>query len=469
MAFSTEPIEEVAARVRSKELSPVDLVDEALRRIETLGPELNAFVQVNGELAMENARALEARIVAGEDPGPLAGLPLGVKDLQHAAGFRTSFGSKLHLEDPPQKEDDWEVALLKKAGAIVVGKTNTPEFGWSGYTSPPAFGPARNPWNPQLTPGGSSGGSAVAVAARMVPIATASDGLGSIRIPAAFSGLFGIKPNLGRVGHNIADGWQFLACHGPLTKHVKDAALLLDVTAGPAPGDPFAIPPPLGSYRKALDEPYKGAFGYVCLNLGWGPIEPEVETVVRAALDRLDQIGVKLQEIDRVFSEDPANYALSLSTADSAFNQGKSIDEKADLYDPMFLMSLQVGRAVATQTYQLALAKRYAFVKELDELLDEDKLLFCVVTATPPFSAEGPHPIQIAGQPVGPTGFIRTYPFNYTGHPAASVPCGKTSMGLPVGLQVIAPRFREDLILRFAAAFEEAWPWDFPEVSNLGS
>jgi aspartyl-tRNA(Asn)/glutamyl-tRNA(Gln) amidotransferase subunit A len=467
MTSSVEPIEAVSARVRNKEVSPVELVEEALHRIDDLNPILNAFVQVDAERALRDARDLEDRIAAGEDPGPLAGLPLGVKDLQHAAGFRTSFGSRLHTEDPPQTEDDWEVARLKKAGAVVVGKTNTPEFGWSGFTNPPAFGPARNPWNTELTPGGSSGGSAAAVASMMVPIATASDGLGSIRIPSAFTGLFGIKPNLGRVGHNIADGWQFLACHGPITKTVRDAALFLDVTAGPAPGDPFSIPHPGYSYRQALDPPYEGAVGYACLNLGWGPIEPEIERVVRAALDRLDQIGVKIEEITRVFSEDPANYALTLSTADSAFNQRQDIDQRADLYDPMFLISLQVGKAVATDTYQMALTMRYKFVRELDELLGEDKLLFCIVTATPPFAAEGPHPTEVAGQPVGPTGFIRTYPFNFTGHPAASIPCGKTSDGLPVGLQVVAPKFREDLILRFAAAFEEAWPWSFPDTAGL--
>ncbi len=463
-----DPIEAIAQRVRTKEVSPVELVEESLKAIEELNPSLNAFVEVKGELAMEQARTLQEAIARGEDPGPLAGLPLGVKDLQHAAGFRTSFGSRLHVDDPPQQEDDWEVALLKKAGAIVVGKTNTPEFGWSGFTSPPAFGPARNPWNPALTPGGSSGGSAAAVAAGMVPIATASDGLGSIRIPSAFTGLFGIKPQLGRVGHNIADGWQFLACHGPITRTVRDAALLLDVTAGPAPGDPFAIPHPGISYRRALDEPFTGARGVVCLDLGWGVIEPEIERVVRQAVDRLDQIGVTLDEVDRVFSEDPANYALTLSTADGAFNQGSDIDTKAELYDPMYLMSLQVGRAVNRDTYQLALAKRYDFVRELDELLGEDRLLFCIVTATPPFAAEGPHPTEIAGQAVGPTAFIRTYPFNFTGHPAASIPCGKTSDGLPVGLQVVAPKFREDLILRFAAAFEEVWPWELPDVSGQG-
>ncbi len=469
MSASVEPIESIAARVRSKEISPVELVEQALSTIERLNPALNAFVEVKPDLALSDARKLEERIAAGEDPGPLAGLPLGVKDLQHAAGFRTSFGSRLHADDPPQQEDDWEVALLKRAGAVVVGKTNTPEFGWSGFTNPPLFGPARNPWNTKLTPGGSSGGSAAAIAARMVPIATASDGLGSIRIPSAFTGLFGLKPQLGRVGHNIADGWQFLACHGPITKTVKDAALFLDITAGPAPGDPFSIPHPNISYRAALDEPFDGADAVVCLNLGWGPIEPEIESVVRAAIDRLDEIKVRVEEVEAVFSEDPVNYALTLSTADGAFNQGKDIDEKADLYDPMYLLSLQVGRAVALETYQMALSMRYKFVRELDELLGDQKLLLCVVTATPPFEAEGPHPVQVAGQPVGPTGFIRTYPFNFTGHPAASIPCGKTSDGLPVGLQVVGPKFREDLVLRFAAAFEEAWPWDFPDVSTIAS
>lgn len=461
-----ELLEETAARVRNKEVSPVELTETALRRIEESNKTLNAFVVVDADRALDAAKALEGKIVSGEDPGPLAGLTLGVKDLQHAAGFRTSFGSRLHLDDPPQPEDDWEVALLKRAGAVVVGKTNTPEYGWSGYTAPPAFGPARNPWNPELTPGGSSGGSAAAVATRMVDIATASDGGGSIRIPAAFTGLFGLKPTLGRVGHNLPDGWQFLAVHGPLTRTVRDAALLLDLTAGPAPGDPFSLPPADISYRKAVEEPLGKVKAYVCLNLGWGPIEPEIESVVKAAIDRLDQIGVEVEEIPSVLSEDPANYWIAMSTADNAFEQGKAIDEKASLYDPLFHMSLVVGRSVSRETYQLALRKRYQCAREVDAVVGDSSLLLCVTTATPPFKAEGPHPEQVAGQPVPPTGFIRTYPFNFTGHPAASIPCGKTSEGLPVGLQVVGPRFREDLILRFAAAFEEAWPWELPGAAS---
>jgi Asp-tRNA(Asn)/Glu-tRNA(Gln) amidotransferase A subunit family amidase len=459
-----ELLEQTAEKVRTKQISPVELVEESLRKIEDSNPKLNAFVQVAGERALEDAKAMADRIAKGEDPGPLAGLPLGVKDLQHAKGFRTSFGSRLHLDDPAQGEDDWEVALLRKAGAIVVGKTNTPEYGWSGYTAPPAFGPARNPWNPELTPGGSSGGSAVAVATRMVALATASDGGGSIRIPAAFTGLFGLKPNLGRVGHNLPDGWQFLAVHGPLTRTVRDAALLLDLTAGPAPGDPFSLPPTGLSYRQEVEKPLGRIKAYVCLNLGWGPIEPEIENTVRAAVDRLGEIGVDVEEIPKVLSEDPANYWIAMSTADNAFEQGKAIDEKAELYDPLFHMSLLVGRSVTRETYQLALRKRYQCAREVDEVVGDDSLLLCVTTATPPFKAEGPHPEQVAGQPVPPTGFIRTYPFNFTGHPAASIPCGKTSDGLPVGLQVVGPRFREDLILRFAAAFEEAWPWDLPDT-----
>lgn len=458
--------EEMANEVRSGKVSPVEIVESSLAEIDRLNPKLNAFIAMRADEALAEARAMADAIARGEDPGPLAGLPVGVKDLQDVTGMVTTFGSKIHLDDPPATEDDAEVAKLRAAGAIVVGKTNTPEFAWSGYTNPPAFGPTRNPWNLERTPGGSSGGSASALASGMVPVATASDGGGSIRIPANFSGLFGLKPNLGRVGHSKRPGWQFLSVSGPLTRTVSDAALLLDVTAGPVAGDPFVLPKPADLFRENLTR-WGGGRVVASLNLGWGPIDPEIEKVVGRAIDRLGEIGGEVEEVESVFPEDPARWWITLAAADGAYDQSHNLATKADLYDPLLLMQLQLGSTVTREAYQEGLAKRYELTAALDNLLGDDGLLVAAVTAVPPYAAEGPHPTEVAGVPIPPTGFIRTYPINFTGHPAASVPCGLTTDGLPVGLQVIGPRFREDLVLSFALACEEAWPWAMPNTSAL--
>lgn len=460
-----ESARSLAQKVRSGTISPVELVEASLAAIERLNDKINAFVSLRADKALQEAKTMADQIAAGQDPGPLAGLPLGVKDMSDVAGMITTFGSRIHEKDPPAKTDCPEVAALRAAGAIVIGKTNTPEFAWSGFTNPPLFGACRNPWNLERTPGGSSGGSAAAIASGMVPIATASDGGGSIRIPANYSGLFGLKPNLGRVSNPDPQGWQFLSVSGPLTRTVEDAALLLDVTAGPIPGDPFALPAPDISYIDILGkEPWKGSV-LSCPNLGWGPLDPETDSLVRQAINRLGEIGAEVEEIDSVF-DDPAPWWITLAAADGAHSQGNDLEQYKDLYDPQLYVQLQLGASVTRESYQDALTKRYEYIRILDELLGVDTLLVAAVTAVPPFEAEGPHPTEVAGQPVPPTGFIKTYPFNFTGNPAASIPCGFTSDGLPVGLQIVAPRFREDLLLRFCKAYEQAWPWELSPLDK---
>ena len=247
------PAHELAALVRSGELSPVALMERSLARIEALNPTLNAFVDVDAEGALREARAIGERITAGEDPGPFAGLPLGVKDLENAAGFATTKGSRLY-RDNRVDYDDVLVARLKAAGAIVVGKTNTPEFGHIPFTDNELFGTTRSPWNLERTPGGSSGGSSAALASGMVPLATASDGGGSIRIPACYTGLYGLKPSHGRtpIAPRSMPSWLSISCYGPLTRCVRDAAIYLDAVAGPHPTDPESLPAPDVSYAETL-------------------------------------------------------------------------------------------------------------------------------------------------------------------------------------------------------------------------
>ena len=291
------PAHELAALVRSRELSPVELMERSLARIEALNPSLNAFVQLDAEGALGEARALEQRLAGGEEAGPFAGLPLGVKDLENAAGFVTTRGSRLY-RDNRVDFDDAHVARLKAAGAIVVGKTNTPEFGHIPFTDNELFGATRNPWNLERTPGGSSGGSSAALASGMVPLATASDGGGSIRIPACYTGLYGLKPSQGRtpIAPRPMPTWLSISCYGPLTRCVRDAAIYLDVVAGPHPADPESLPAPDVSYAGTLEEPLPKLRIAFNETLGVTRVQRDVLREVRTAAEAFAAMGHEVEE-----------------------------------------------------------------------------------------------------------------------------------------------------------------------------
>ena len=244
---------ELVGLIKSKDLSPLELIEKTLKRIETVNPVLNAFVSIRADQAMEEARAMTEQLASGKEPGPLAGIPIGVKDLEDVKGMVTSFGS-IPYKHNVARDDSIQVARLRAAGAIVVGKTNTPEFGFTGFTKNLLYGVTRNPWNLERTPGGSSGGSAAAVAGGMIPLATGSDAGGSIRIPASYSGCFGLKTSFGRVprGPFPLVHTHPLWCMGPLTRTVEDAALYLDCVAGYHPCDPESLPAPTQSFLKRL-------------------------------------------------------------------------------------------------------------------------------------------------------------------------------------------------------------------------
>ena len=283
--FRSTSLDELARSVRAKEISARELTEAALDRIERLNPVYNAFVAVDGERALHAAAGIDERIVAGDDPGPLAGIPLGVKDLQNAIGFRTTHGSALHADDPPAFFDDPFVARMRAAGCVVVGKTNTPEFGWMGNTTNAVFGPSLNPFDTSRGPGGSSGGASAALAAGMVPLATGSDGGGSIRIPSACCGLSGMKPSLGRVpgGGPNPPGWLDLSTNGPMARRIADVARALDVAVGPDPTDLRALPRPEASWLAALDEPHVPARVAYAPTLGYATVDAEVAAACERA------------------------------------------------------------------------------------------------------------------------------------------------------------------------------------------
>lgn len=466
--FDIEPAWQIAESVRRKERTAREVTEEALRRLEAGNAPINAFIHINPELALKQANEVDARIARGEDPGPLAGVPIGVKDLEPVAGMPFTQGSRA-FKDVVADQDSVQVTRLKAAGAVPLGKTNTPEFGYKGFTENRLFGPTRNPWNLELTPGGSSGGSAAAVTAGLVPLATASDGGGSIRIPAGFCGCYGIKPTGGRIPLAGATypSWATHSTLGPVSRTVRDSARYLDVTAGPHPDDVHSLDAPPGGYEDAvLAGPPKLRRIAWSRDLGYAAVEPEIAEIAhRAAVAFAETLGAELVEAHPGF-DDPMPAWLAIGAPGDALRLQQLADRIDDL-EPGYVRFAQSALQVTALQVAEALQQRHAVNRQVNAFLKEYDLLLTPTLAAPPFKAEGPPPMVIAGREVGPAGFIPfTYPFNLTGHPAASIPAGLTSAGLPVGLQVVAPRFADKLLLAVSAAFEAAHPWPWPKAAD---
>ena len=352
------PAHELAALVRSRELSPVELMERSLARIEALNPSLNAFVQLDAEGALGEARALEQRLAGGEEAGPFAGLPLGVKDLENAAGFVTTRGSRLYRENRVDF-DDAHVARLKAAGAIVVGKTNTPEFGHIPFTDNELFGATRNPWNLERTPGGSSGGSSAALASGMVPLATASDGGGSIRIPACYTGLYGLKPSQGRtpIAPRPMPTWLSISCYGPLTRCVRDAAIYLDVVAGPHPADPESLPAPDVSYAGTLEEPLPKLRIAFNETLGVTRVQRDVLREVRTAAEAFAAMGHEVEETHDTIPE-MGGWWARVSAFQSLGQEWDNFSTRHDEFTERYVRQLDRALDVSPSDFQEFLRRR---------------------------------------------------------------------------------------------------------------
>ena len=448
---------ELAALVRTGELSPVALMERSLARIDELNPTLNAFVEVDAEGAMRQAEVLAERLAGGEDVGPFAGLPLGVKDLENAAGFVTTRGSRLYRENRVDF-DDALVARLKAAGAIVVGKTNTPEFGHIPFTDNELFGPPRSPWNLDRTPGGSSGGSSAALASGMVPLATASDGGGSIRIPACYTGLYGLKPSQGRtpIAPRAMPSWLSISCYGPLTRCVRDAAIYLDVVAGPDPRDPESLPAPDISYTETLEEPLPKLRIAFNETLGVTRVQSDVLRQVRDAAEAFAAMGHEVEENHDTIPE-MGGWWARVSAFQSLGQEWDNFSTRHDEFTARYIRQLDRALEVSPSDFQEFLRRRGELITWTAGLFEQYDLLLTPTLPTEPFAPAGPIPREIEGEPGNAIAF--TYPFNFTGHPAASVPAGLTDNGLPCGLQIVAPRHRDDLVLRASYAYEQARPF----------
>jgi aspartyl-tRNA(Asn)/glutamyl-tRNA(Gln) amidotransferase subunit A len=455
---------ELAELIRRRALSPVEITRAVLERIERLNPRLGAYVLVHTGRALTDARAAEQAVMAGGLLGPLHGIPVSLKDNLWTAGERTTFGSRL-LAEFVAPEDAPSVAGLRAAGAIFVGRTNLPEFAWRGSTDNPLFGESRNPWDLTRTPGGSTGGGAAAVAAGLGPLALGSDGAGSIRIPASFCGLVGLKPTFGRVPmYPVAGGNELVAHVCPLARSVRDVALMMNAIARHDRRDPFALPDDDEDYLTACREPLAVARSAAPLRIAWSadlgfaPVEAETRTIAEAAARGFSEIGLKVEEASPELGDPSVILKTLYGGAQAGAHAARSTEQKAQM-DPDLVRYAEAAARISVVDYLRAVVARQALVDTLRRFFERYDLLLTPTVGLPAFPLGLVGPSEVAGREVTHLGWTLCYPFNYSGQPAISVPAGWTEDGLPVGLQIVGRRFEDALVLRVAAAFEALRPW----------
>lgn len=454
----TWPAAHLAERIARKDLSPVEVVDEVLGRLERLNGRLNAFCTVTAEAARADARRAEDALMRGEPLGRLHGVPFSVKDTLDTAGVRTTMASARFADRVPDA-DALVVARLRRAGAILVGKTTTPEMAHKGVTDSALFGVTPNPWAPGFTCGGSSGGAAVAAAAGLGPLAVGTDEGGSIRIPASYCGVVGLKPTFGLIPRVPVGVAEMLTHLGPLCRTVEDAALFLSVTAGRDDRDGWSLPVEPLDYTRALAPPPERLRVAWSPRLGYAPVDPEVLRVTGAAVRGLTALGWTVEEADPGFA-DPADVANAFRYPGLAAALEDDFERERSRMAPTLVALVEAGRRMAAVDVARAAVRRHALWAALDRFFARHDILATPAVAVPPFPVDQPPPLEIEGRTVGPRGWIAfTYPFNVTGLPAIVVPAGSTASGLPIGLQLVGRRLDDARLLAAAAAFERAAPW----------
>jgi aspartyl-tRNA(Asn)/glutamyl-tRNA(Gln) amidotransferase subunit A len=449
--------------IAAKEVKPSEIMAVVLARIEKLNPNLNAFCTIIQDSAMADARQADKKMARAKDQGPLFGLPVSIKDLIFTKSIRTTFASKMYENFVPH-EDEVVVERLKAAGAIVIGKTNSCEYGYKAVTDSPLWGITRNPWNPGMTPAGSSGGAGAAVASGMGPLALGSDGGGSIRAPASFCGIFGLKSSRGRIPmYPLLSGWETLdrrvSHYGPLTRTVADAAMMMEVMAGPDDRDPLSLPGGRVDYRQEMKEGARGLRVAWSRDLGHVVVDPVVREAVEGAARVFSTIGCEVEEATPDFPLMHDAFRL-LFAADCAGALGARLDEWKSRLDPGLVTLTEIGLKAGAVDYVRAVNRCHMLWERLQPFFAKYDVLLTPTLPLPPFPVGIDWPREIAGQKVHPLNYLGfTYPFNLTGQPAASLPCAWTADGLPIGLQIVGRRFDDLTVLKAAAAFEEASPW----------
>ncbi len=447
---------------RSGGISPVDATRAALARIDRDNDKINAFCVVDHAGALAQAADSEARWRKGEPIGLLDGVPTSIKDLALTKGLATRFGSRLSPADGPWDQDAPFVVRLKEHGAVILGKTTTPEYGWKGVTDSPLTGITRNPWNLETTPGGSSGGASAALAAGMGALATGSDGGGSIRIPSGFTAVFGIKMNFGRVPVYPESAMRSLSHAGPMARNAADAALMANVMCLPDDRDWTALPYQAIDWQSYLDVGVKGLKVAFSPTLGYAQVHPQVAEKVAAAARTFEEMGAEIEEADPGF-DDPIESFERHWFAGAAGAMGHLSDTEMAGLDPGFANIIRQGKEIGITQYTAAMAARTELALKMREFHRRFDILLTPALAEPAFTAGKLVPDHYPEDAAWTSWTPFTYPFNMTQQPAGVVNCGFTDDGLPVGLQIVAPSFREDLVFRAAAAYEAvrgpiAWP-----------
>jgi aspartyl-tRNA(Asn)/glutamyl-tRNA(Gln) amidotransferase subunit A len=452
---------ELGELYRNRTLSPVDVTQALFHWLDAREPKINALCVVDRDGATAAARASERRWLRGEPAGALDGVPVTIKDLILMRGFPTLRGSRL-VDPVPDTDDAPATARVREAGAVILGKTTTPEFGWKALGDSPLTGITRNPWDLSRTPGGSSAGAAAACAAGIGPLHLGSDGAGSIRIPAAFTGVFGLKPSFGRVPAHPLSPMGLLAHLGPIARTVADAALMLSVIARADHRDPYALPPENKNYLDKLEEGVRGWRIAYSPTLGYAKLDPEIATAAAEAARRFEDLGAIVEEVGAIFPS-PRDALFTLWAAGLAKLLAGFPDRRSEPIDPGLIATAAAGERISAVDYLAADLVRTTLGRQMAEFHRNYDLL---LTPTMPIPAL---PVgQDLNDPATERHWIDwspfSYPFNMTRQPAASISCGITKAGLPIGLQIIGPLYADDRVLRAARAFEQTQPIRRPPV-----
>jgi len=452
------PATKLAALIRAKKLSPVELTRTVLERIERLNPRLNAFCNVTADSAMKGAREAEQAVMKKRKLGPIHGIPFSVKDLSFTAGVKTMGGSHIFADRVPEHDAPF-VRRLKAAGGILIGKTTTPEFGWKALSGCPLTGDTHNPWKLGFNTGGSSAGAGAAAAAGLGPLHQGSDGAGSIRVPSSFCGVFGHKPSYGRIPQWPVSNNDYTTHNGPMTWTVGDSALMMSIMAGPDDWDRTSLDAAPADYQGKLNRGIKG------LRVAWSPnldglrVDPEVAEVVKRAVVAFKETGAKVEEVTPGFA-DTHDMIRIMWCAHYAGAWGPYLPKWREKMDPAFVACIEDGMKVSVVDYIDARGKKLIHWDSVRPLFEKYDLLLTPSVSVPALPLGRINP---EGWPQHPWDWLGwasfSYPFNFTGQPACSIPAGHTKAGLPVGLQIVGRRFADLTVLQAAAAFEKARPW----------
>lgn len=457
---------ELKRRIAAKEISPVDAVESALRRLHEVEPLLNNFATITEDLARKSAKEAESAVMRGDRLGLLHGLPISIKDLITVGGVKCTFGSRSAVNNIAAA-DAPSVERVKAHGACILGKTTTSEFGCKPVGDSPLTGITRNPWNTAKTPGGSSCGAAASIAAGVTPFGLGTDGGGSIRIPAFFTGLFGIKATFGRVPVFPTSATPTLAHVGPLARTVRDGALLLSAVAGYEPHDPFSVAEPLPDFVAACDRSVKGKRVAWSPTLGYAGPNAEVVALCEQAVKALEDQGCDVELVDNVMERNPSDMWMAEFYAGVGTRLKDVLENEPDSLDPAVVEVLSGALDQSLQDYYMKVFERYDFRERMRVFFGRYDLLVTPTLPVPAFDVGLNVPPQIPDANMI-SWVAYTYPFNLTGYPAASVPAGFTDDGLPVGLQIVGRPLRETDIFAAAARLEESRPWAniYPALSR---